>query len=247
MLWLLLISLLLLFPALAIFALGVWIGRLWFRRQHQASTPATPLSPVGQELVPPSPRPVPAPPWPRPEPCPPVPPKPAPCPQPLVADNYTAPELARAVSLHLSGSPADGSRIPTSSVSGPVVWVDKGDEVLVHLESVQSRLQNGCLLISVDLETDQTGRQPLVIAFSLSDGKDGMGLVATTDELPRGNGVLAARWGAPLQSAVWASLLKMSQQHAFERNLAPRGISISGNALSFHADAPLAASTAVSR
>jgi hypothetical protein len=247
MFWLSLISLLLLLPALAIFALGVWIGRLWLRRQQQASTPVTPQSPVGQDLVLPSPRPVPIPPRPNPEPCPPVPPRPAPCPQPKVADNYTAQELARAVTLHLSGTPADGSRTISSSISGPVVWVDKGDEVLVHLESVQTRLQNDSLLISVDLETDQTGRQPLVMALSLSNGNDGLGLIATTDELPRGNGVLAARWGAPLQSAIWASLLKMSQQHAFERNLAPRGISISGNALSFHADAPLAASTVVSR
>ena len=173
------------------------------------------------------------------------PPSPEPCPPPQVADQYTAPELAQALSVQLMGTPADGSRTPSTPVSGPVVWVEKGDEVLVHLESTQVRLQNGCLLVSVDLETDQTGRQPLVMAFSLSNGTDGAGLIATTDELPRGNGMLAARWGEALQSSVWASLLKMSQQHAFEREKAPRGISISGDSLQFHADAPLVATTAV--
>jgi hypothetical protein len=173
------------------------------------------------------------------------PPPPSPCPPPQVADQYTAPELAQALSVQLVGTPADGSRAPSPPVSGPVVWVEKGDEVLVHLESTQVRLQGGCLLVSVDLETDQTGRQPLIMAFSLSNGTDGAGLIATTDELPRGNGMLAARWGEAVQSAVWASLLKMSQQHAFERLKAPQGISISGDSLHFHADVPLVASTAV--
>ncbi|HYK35315.1 hypothetical protein [Alloacidobacterium sp.] len=173
------------------------------------------------------------------------PPPPPTCPPPKVADQYTAPALALALSVQLMGTPADGSRVPSGPISGPVVWAEKGDEVLVHLESTQARLQNGCLLVSVDLETDQTGRQPLVMAFSVSNGTDDGGLIATTDELPRGNGLLAARWGETLQSAVWASLLSMSQQHAFERQKAPRGISIAGDKLNFHADTPLVASTAV--
>lgn len=172
-------------------------------------------------------------------------PEPAPCPPPKIADQYTAPELAQALSVQLVGTPADGSRTPAAPVSGPVVWVEKGDEVLIHLDTTQVRMQNGCLLVSIDLESDQTGRQPLIMALSLSDGTDGGGLIATSDELPRGNALLAARWGGALQSAVWASLLKMSQQHAFEREKAPRGISISGDSLHFHADTPLAAATAV--
>ena len=122
-----------------------------------------------------------------------------------------------------------------------MIWVDRGDEVLVHLESTQVRIQGNSVLVSVDLETDQTGRQPLVVAFSLGDGTDGAGLVATTDELPRGNGLLAARWGPALQSAVWASLLNMAQIHATERRKAPLGLSINENTLNFQAGAPLVA------
>lgn len=201
--------LLLLFIA---FLLGFWIAWVWFRKH-------------------------PTPPPPQPSPCP-EPPGSA-CPPPQVEDQYSAPALAQALSVRLIGAPADGSRAPSGPVSGPIVWVDRGDEVLVHLESTQVRLQTGCLLVSVDLETDQSGRQPLVMAFSLSNGADDAGLIAATDEFPRGNGILAARWGQPLQSAMWASLLKMSQQHAFEREKAPRGISIAGDTLRFHADTPL--------
>lgn len=172
-------------------------------------------------------------------------PSPPPCPPPKIADQYTASELAQALSIQLVGTPADGSSSSLPQNHGPVVWTEKGDEALIHLESTQVRLQNGCLLVSVDLETDQTGRQPLVMAFSISNGTDGGGLIATTDEFPRGNGLLTARWGQTLQSAVWASLLKMSQQHAFEREKAPRGISIEADKLHFHADSPLVATTAV--
>lgn len=167
------------------------------------------------------------------------------CNPPKVQDHYSPTELAQALSIQLIGTPADGSRPPATPPSGPVVWVEKGDEVLVHLESTQVRLQSGCLLISVDLETDQTGRQPLVMVFSISNGTDGGGLIASTDELPRGNGLLAARWGEALQAAVWASVLRMAQQHALERQKAPRGISITGDKLNFHADVPLVATTAV--
>lgn len=165
------------------------------------------------------------------------------CAPPKVADQYAPAQLATALAVHLAGAPADGSSAPLSPPSGPVVWVDGGDEVLVHLESTQVRIQGESVLVSVDLETDQTGRQPLIVAFSLSTGADGAGLVATTDELPRGNGLLAARWGKVVQSAMWASLLKMSQQHAFERQRAPLGLTVSGGKLNFHAGAPLVAAS----
>ena len=165
------------------------------------------------------------------------------CFPPAVKDQYTPTQLASALAVRLVGTPADGSLAPATAPSGPVVWADRGDEVLVHLESTQVRIQADSVLVSVDLETDQTGRQPLVVALCLNTGADGAGLVAATDELPRGNGLLAARWGQNLQAAVWASLLNMSQQHAFERQQAPLGLSITGTTLNFHAGAPLVAAS----
>jgi hypothetical protein len=108
-----------------------------------------------------------------------------------------------------------------------VIWVDRGDEVLVHLDSISIRISVGVLLVSVDLETDQTGRTPLVVTLALGVPGDPAGLVAVTDELPRGNGLLAARWGQTLQQAVWASLLQVAGDHAAERGLHPLGITAS--------------------
>jgi len=171
------------------------------------------------------------------------------CPPLQVEDRYVAQQLATMLAVRLVGAPADGSRAGGTAPTGPVVWVDRGDEVLVHLESTQTRMLDGCLIVSVDLETDQTGRQPLVTVFSVSDSADASGLIATTDDLPRGNGLLAARWGHVLQSAMWASILNMARQHASERQLAPNGISVVDGVLQFHAGAPAVAavSTAVLR
>jgi len=120
-----------------------------------------------------------------------------------------------------------------------VVWVERGDEVLVHPESVKVAIAGGALLVSVDLETDQTGRQPLIVTLSLGADGDGAGLVAVTDALPRGNAVLAARWGAALQTAVWSALLALARQHAAERATFPRGLALTKEGLHLVAGPPV--------
>lgn len=162
-----------------------------------------------------------------------------------IPDQLDPPALGSALTLRLSGAPADGSRPldPAGSAPSQVIWVDNGDEVLVHLDSTKTQIVQQTILVSVDLETDQTGRQPLVVALALGDGTDGAGLIGTTDELPRGNALLAARWGQALQASVWAVLMRMAQEHAFERSKAPRGLSIANGLLNFFADVPLQAST----
>ena len=81
---------------------------------------------------------------------------------------------------------------------------------------------------------------PLIVALTLSaDPKDPAGLVAATDEYPRGDGRLAARWGRAFQAAAWASLLSIAQDHAAQRSLAPRNISVGPNGLTLQAGPPL--------
>src|SRR5262249_34697143 len=87
------------------------------------------------------------------------------------------------------------------------------------------RVLNHLLLLSVDLETDQTSRATLVVVLALGGDGDLAGLVATTDEVPRGNGLLAARWGHILQDAIWAALLGLAQDFARTHGGIPAGIS----------------------
>jgi len=154
--------------------------------------------------------------------------------------------LAAELVLRLAGRPADGSRGAPSIVSGrpsQIVWVDAGDEVLVHLDSVAVRIAGRTMIVAVDLETDQTGRTPLIVSLALGAGNDAGGLVAVTDELPRGNGLLAARWGQHLQAAVWASILGIAQDFSAQQGGVPRALTISNGVLNLEPGPPLQAPT----
>jgi hypothetical protein len=155
--------------------------------------------------------------------------------------------LAAELSTRLAGRPSDGSRPLPGNPPFQVVWVDAGDEVLVHLESIACRMIGRNLLVSIDLETDQTGRTPLVVTFALSNGSDAGGLVGVTDDLPRGNGVLAARWGRILQNAIWAALLGIGQDFAAPQNAVPRALTIVNGILNIQAGPLLQAGSSTNR
>jgi hypothetical protein len=159
--------------------------------------------------------------------------------------RFDAKTLAAELALRLAGRPADGSRIPTLSTGTlkEVVWVDSGDEVLVRLDSVAVRFVGTTVLVSVELETDQTGCTPLIVSLALSAGNDAAGLLAVTDEFPRGNGLLAARWGAQLQAAVWASILGIAQDFGAQQGGVPRALHVVDGGLNLQAGPPLQAVT----
>jgi hypothetical protein len=161
---------------------------------------------------------------------------------PSIPDRFDEPALAAELSLRVAGFPADGSLLTVAQGVPAVIWADAGDEVLVHLDSLKTRMLDGMLLVSVDLETDQTGRSSLVVPFALThDPNDLAGLIATTEEYPRGLGALAARWGRTLQAALWAGLLSIAQDHATQRSSAPRTIVINRGTLHLEAGPPLKA------
>lgn len=96
--------------------------------------------------------------------------------------------LSNAIASHL------GHGVPR------VVWIDAGDEVLVHLDALAASRRDGVLVVRVDLEADEIGRERVTLPFALGEDASRR-LVATTSEAVRG-GPLAARWGAILQDAI---------------------------------------------
>jgi hypothetical protein len=171
---------------------------------------------------------------------PPPPPPRTPGPQSAIPDNFDPALLSSTISVRLAGTPADGSLL-TTSIGNQVIWVDSGDEVLVHLDSIQTRILDRVVLISIDLESDQSGRTPLIVSFAIGNAIDPAGLIAVTDEYPRGDGSLAARWGEAVQAALWSTLLGLAQDHATERGKAPAGISAAPGVLTLHAGNPIGA------
>jgi hypothetical protein len=105
-----------------------------------------------------------------------------------------------------------------------VVWEHEGDEVLVHLASLRTLSRPGALFASIELETDQTGRHPLIMTLALSCAEDDPSLIAVTDEAPRGHATLVGRWGHIVQEALWGALLSLVTAEAEKRAEAPRGL-----------------------
>lgn len=162
-----------------------------------------------------------------------------PKPKPPDPDLLNESSLAGEIGIRLAGTPADGSALPEGPTPQKVIWVDAGDEALVHLDSTSVRISGKTLLVSVDLETDQTGRAPVIVAFALTDGSDGAGLVATTDEVPHGHPLLASRWGSCVRASVWNSLLGIAEDHAAKKGLVAASITALQGQIRVGADAPL--------
>ena len=172
-----------------------------------------------------------------------APPPPPVCPPPAIPDTFNESTLPAAIAVRLVGTTANGA-VLAAPLGNQVIWVDAGDEVLVHLDSIQTKVLDRMVLISVDLETDQTGRTPLIVNFALGNATDPAGLVVVTDEYPRGSGSLATRWGEAVQAALWSTLLGLAQDHATERGKAPAGISAAAGVLTLHAGNPILAAQA---
>jgi hypothetical protein len=146
--------------------------------------------------------------------------------------------LSAEIGRRLGGVSADGSTIPVGLAErlGRVVWTDRGDDVLVYLNSVRAKVLDRMLYVSIDLETDQTGRTPLICVFALGSATDPAGMVAVSDELPRGNGLLASRWGDSVQAAVWNALLGILSDFAKASSLSPAGFAALPGTLVLRAD-----------
>ena len=138
----------------------------------------------------------------------------------------------------LQGAAADGSDVAIGTPKA-VVWVDGSSEVLAHLDSLAVRVLAGAVVLSIDLESDQTGRAPVVVRFALAGASEPAGLIAATDEVAGGHPVLAARWGGAVQNAAWAALLDLATRHASDLGQAPAGVSAVPGSLRVHLEAPL--------
>jgi|SRR5439155_3227730 len=152
-------------------------------------------------------------------------------------DTLSEAQLGGAVQRALAGN-ADLGRVSPAR-DRTIMWDDAGDQALVHLDSVVVKLVANSVIVSVDLETEQTGRAPLIVVLALGTQQDLAGLVATTDALARGNALLAARWGRVLQETIWAALMGIARLHADERGKVPLSMHIVKGGLRFNAGEPV--------
>jgi hypothetical protein len=137
-------------------------------------------------------------------------------------------------------------QITSDDSSGtPVVWADGDSEIVVYPERLRLALQPGLVLIELMLATDQTGVASLVIPFIIGKSSEDAVLMAVTEEVPRGNHLLASRWGQVVQDALWEALIRVGQNLLRERapndSLAVAGVFADTERLSYIVTPPVSA------
>lgn len=134
---------------------------------------------------------------------------------------------------------------PGVPLNAPVVWTHGDSEAVFHPDKLRLSLLPGLVLIEVTLETDQTGASVLVVPFSTGKSPADATLTVVTEELPRGDPLLAARWGEIVQNELWDGLLNVGQDYLRQRrddaSLVVGGLYTGGRSLSFIITRPFSA------
>lgn len=118
----------------------------------------------------------------------------------------------------LSFSPSDLQKtiqtllVPTGYEIGPVIWEDAESDVVVHLDKLRFALKPGLILFELTLEADGTGLVPMVIPFKIGNDANTASLIISTEHLPRGEQLMAHRWGEIVQEHLWFALLEAGEQ-----------------------------------
>ena len=121
-----------------------------------------------------------------------------------VSLTIAAPDVQARIRQRLSGLNPTARR---------VVWRSATHAVFIYADRTQARLLRGWLVVGLELETDQAGRQPLELVFFLGNAQDGDGTGAAVriNASTREAAMLAEVWGDDLQRVVWDAVLDAIQ------------------------------------
>jgi hypothetical protein len=133
--------------------------------------------------------------------------------------KLTGEQLTRALRARLAGG-------------DPVaLWEERGDRVLVHAAAATAEVHAQGIIVTVPLETAETGRATVTVALALASGDESPDCVMATDEDAEGHPILAGRWGAALQDAIHDALLGLLEDEAKAGGGEPLGFHVHGGAV----------------
>jgi hypothetical protein len=118
--------------------------------------------------------------------------------------------LVRQAALAASGIDAAAQR------EQAVLWRHGGSELLVWPGRLQTRLADGMVALSLPVQCNQSGEATVHVSFAVGSRARPAGLVAATDERPRGPAAVVDLWGEPLLAFAWQVLLSLVTHIAAE-------------------------------
>lgn len=154
--------------------------------------------------------------------------------------------LVRALRNELAGTPADdGARPSAIGARGSVVWVDDGDELLVHLDTLAVRFSTDGIRVELAVEADDIARSSVIVTLALGSNPRPDTVLAVAGDRPCGDELVIGRWGAVLEHAVWAAIVSAAEREARFLGHAVLGISVQAGHLRVGLGAPVRQESAV--
>jgi hypothetical protein len=129
--------------------------------------------------------------------------------------------------------------LPPGSAAESVVWTLAGNELLVLLAKVTVKLVgDGIALVRIPVHCDQVEAAAVTVPIAVGDNKRPAGLLAATEDRPRGPAAVVDVWSEALTAFAWQALLAIATAVAAGAGtdvdgapLVPAGLTASANGL----------------
>jgi hypothetical protein len=126
--------------------------------------------------------------------------------EPVTIEAGLVQQLARLAALGAAG--IDG---PEGQPTAPgVVWVDGDRELFVLVTEVQVALAPGVVAVTIPVQCDQTGPTQVHVSFAVGTSKRPLGMVAASEQRPRGPRAVVDVWGDALLAFAWQVVLDVA-------------------------------------
>ena len=112
-------------------------------------------------------------------------------------------QLVSVAAVSAGGAPA-GARSDT------VVWTLGGSELFVIIAKVQVRVDSGVIVVVIPVSCDQFPEAAIEVGFAVGDDSRPAGLLAVTEDRPRGPAGVVDLWGDALTGFAWQVLLSVT-------------------------------------
>jgi hypothetical protein len=125
----------------------------------------------------------------------------------------------------------------TQNNSGAIVWTQDGNELVVNTGKVTVDLDDGLVLVTIPVSCDQSTDATVQVPFAVGGATQPAGLVAATEERPRGPAVIVDVWAEALTAFAWRELLTVLMRIAAQAGVDEDGAGLVPIALTATKDA----------
>jgi hypothetical protein len=92
--------------------------------------------------------------------------------------------------------------------------VDGDNELLVRPSKMRVVFRAGFVLVGIAVHTEQSGDAEVVVPFAVGARDQPLGLIVSTEAIPRGPAEIVEPWNEQLIAAAWDALLRVAASAA---------------------------------